>query len=80
MVVAVKSFNGNNGGPDYLSFNENDVIEVVSMDTGLQGWWTGRVLRGDNVGRLGLFPADHVRLSTVSKLEILESWLGDRSV
>ncbi len=36
---ATKQFNGNNGGPDYLSFQENDIIEVVSVDTGNANWW-----------------------------------------
>uniref|UniRef100_A0A183IQA9 SH3 domain-containing protein n=1 Tax=Soboliphyme baturini TaxID=241478 RepID=A0A183IQA9_9BILA len=61
VCIAVRSFIGNNGGPSFLSFKENDLIEVVSINTGLEGWWRGRIIEGECCGRTGLFPPDYVR-------------------
>jgi len=38
-VRAVKSYQGNNGGPDFLAFEENDVIEILDSHTELEGWY-----------------------------------------
>ncbi|MEE6502934.1 hypothetical protein FKM82_004682 [Ascaphus truei] len=38
---------------DELSFNANDVIEIIKED--LSGWWTGRLR-----GKQGLFPNNYV--------------------
>lgn len=60
-VVAIKEFCGKAGGPQYLSFKENDIIEVISDRTNVPKWWRGRIIEGQSVGQEGFFPRENVR-------------------
>ncbi len=67
---AAQSFSGgNNGGPEFLCFDENDTVEVLSTTgSGVDGWWKGRVVDGRFAGRSGLFPSDYVHKQRVRVL------------
>ncbi|KFD47363.1 hypothetical protein M513_11778, partial [Trichuris suis] len=58
--VAIAPYMGE-GGPDFLSFKENDVIQLLSRCAGREGYWYGRVYEGDNAGQMGFFLPEYVR-------------------
>ncbi|XP_061780399.1 CD2-associated protein isoform X1 [Nerophis lumbriciformis] len=49
---------------DELSFHEDDIITVISKDTGEPGWW-----RGEIAGREGVFPDNFVLMLSDSEKE-----------
>ncbi|XP_061750066.1 CD2-associated protein [Nerophis ophidion] len=49
---------------DELSFHEDDIITVLSKDTGEPGWW-----RGEIAGREGVFPDNFVLMLSDSEKE-----------
>ncbi|KRY86121.1 Guanine nucleotide exchange factor VAV2 [Trichinella pseudospiralis] len=64
--VAIAPFTGNDCNAPSLTFRENDVIQLLSMDVGFEGQWLGRIIQGDNVGQVGFFRPEYVRRQVAS--------------
>jgi hypothetical protein len=79
---ATGSFNpGDTQGPDVLSVNEDDLIEVVTDEPpSMDGWIRGRVVRGDGAagGRIGRMPVALLvhRPSLSSMPKRCDTWHG----
>ncbi|OUC42574.1 RhoGEF domain protein [Trichinella nativa] len=73
--VAIAPFTGSDCNAPSLTFRENDVIQLLSMDVGFEGQWLGRLIQGDNVGQVGFFRPEYVRRQVVSSSMIKRpSW------
>ncbi|KAL1244990.1 Protein vav-1 [Trichinella spiralis] len=64
--VAIAPFTGSDCNAPSLTFRENDVIQLLSMDVGFEGQWLGRLIQGDNVGQVGFFRPEYVRRQVAS--------------
>ncbi|KRZ76093.1 Guanine nucleotide exchange factor VAV2 [Trichinella papuae] len=64
--VAIAPFTGSDCNAPSLTFRENDVIQLLSMDVGFEGQWLGRIIQGDNVGQVGFFKPEYVRRQVAS--------------